>query len=139
MSKSSKILLVLAVSLLAISVSASYYRYVVLNDYTIKAEIDCDPLYESCFVYICDPAEEECTGVPEEDTWYYKNFFRNAKNLPGCDPYGSDTCTAFVCGENEVGCYEELCVEDPAEEVICSRPDDIIMEDSTGESITEEE
>jgi hypothetical protein len=133
MSKSSKILLALAIILLAVSISASYYRYVVLHDYIIKVEIDCDPSTENCFIYTCDSEEEECTGNPEEDTWYYKNFYRNAKYLPDCDPYNSNECAAFECGENELGCYEEVCSGDET----CTHPDDFRAEESFIEAGTE--
>ncbi len=134
MNTSSKILFILGVTLLVLSVSTSYYRYVVLHDYTIKAEMDCDPSEESCFVYICDSEYEECTGDPEEDTWYYKYLYRNAQNIPLCDPYNTDNCSAFTCDENEVGCYEEFCSKNLLEEgKVCSSPADFEVEDVSEE------
>lgn len=105
------LLFVVIVFLLVLTISATYYRYFVLKDYTIISEIDCDPQVESCFVYLCDPEYEECTGDPEEDTWYYKHFYRKASATPLCDPE-SEGCAALVCTEDEGGCYIENCVYD---------------------------
>lgn len=91
------------------SVSASYYRFMIAKNYIIEAEKECDPYSEACFVYVCDPeAGEECTGDPEEDTWYYKLIRRKAKNIPLCDP-NDENCDVLTCQEGEEECEETLC------------------------------
>ena len=57
---------------------------------------------------MCDPAYEACTGNPEDDTWYYKYFYRNAQNLPLCDP-NDENCAALTCEEGEADCIEVAC------------------------------
>ncbi len=105
----SKILFSVMGVLIVLSISASYYKYMVLHDYIIEAQIDCDPSVESCFVYVCDPEAEECAGNPEDDTSYYKYLYRNAKNIPLCDP-ADEGCDALVCPESEEeGCQIIAC------------------------------
>jgi len=109
MDKKSKIFFLVFFLFIALSVGATYYRFMVQHDYMIKAEADCDPYTESCFVYTCDPVVDgECTGDPLADTSYYKLIDRNAKNIPLCDP-ADENCTALVCGEGESDCSYTLC------------------------------
>lgn len=121
--RAEKIFFIVFFLLIAGSVGATYYRYVVAHDYMIQAEADCDPYTETCFTYVCDPeADEECTGDPLEDTSYYKLITRNAKNVPLCDP-AEESCEALVCPEGEADCVFTLCDPATAEEgVECSDP-----------------
>lgn len=122
MDKKSKIFFVVFFLLIAGSIGAAYYRYFVLRDYMIEAQASCDPFTENCFVYVCDPSVEECTGDPEEDTSYYKNISRNAKNIPLCDPV-EEGCEALVCPVDEVDCTVTLCDADTASEgEVCNDP-----------------
>ena len=109
----SKILTYSLIILLLLSAGASYYRFMVIHDYVIVAEVDCDPTSESCFVWQCDPAVEgECTGDPEDDTWYYKITERDAQNIPACDSE-DDTCERFACDpETEADCSVTFCSEE---------------------------
>lgn len=132
MDTKSKILFWTLVALVVLSVSASYYRFMVLHDYLVQAEVDCDPSHESCFVWECDPEEEECTGNPDEDTWYYKIAYRNAKNIPACDAE-DETCDHFTCPEEgEAECREVLCSPEGLEEyhveTACTIPEDFAEE-----------
>ncbi|MCA9360862.1 hypothetical protein KC730_03160 [Candidatus Kaiserbacteria bacterium] len=100
------------------SASATYYRYYVQQDFLVLAEMDCDPETESCFTWICDPevdGEEYCTGDLAEDTWYYKDIYRNAKYIPNCDPY-DEGCPALECIEEEEYCEIVLCTNEIVEE-----------------------
>ncbi len=93
-----------------LTVSASYYRYIVLHDYIIEAQVACDPTIESCFVWSCDPSMEgDCTGDPEADIWHYKYAYRNAKYIPECNV---EECDSFTCPSGgEPGCSEVICNE----------------------------
>jgi hypothetical protein len=112
MDKKSKILLGVLGVFITLSVSATFYKTVILQDFIVYNQIDCDPSSESCFVWVCDPAldgEDACTGNPEEDTWYFKIAYRNAMNVPECAPEDGD-CSPFQCPtEGEDGCEEVLC------------------------------
>jgi len=86
----------------------------VLKDYIIEADIDCNPFAESCFVWVCDPeidGEDVCTGDLGEDTWYYKIAYKNAMNIITCDNNDND-CHQFECSIDEKDCYEVLCSGD---------------------------
>lgn len=105
------------------SVAFTYYRIVMKRDYMISAEAECDPYLEKCFIYVCDPAVEECTGDPEEDTSYYKIMKRKAFNVPLCDPNIDETCEALICPEGEKDCDYELCEEGNADGIECVDPE----------------
>jgi len=123
MDKRSKILFLVFFLVLAGSIFLTYYRYMVIRDYVIEAQVGCDPMTESCFVYVCDPENgEECTGDPEQDTSYYKLLHRNAKNIPLCDPEEAD-CLVAVCQPEEADCQVTLCDSTSEEDVVCSDPE----------------
>lgn len=110
-----------------------YYKYVLQRDYLVYTEAPCDPSAEVCFVYTCDPETEECSGNPEEDTYYYKEVRRMASQFPGCDPHGED-CLIDRCGENEVNCSISLC--DPADpDSSCTLPEDFLSEELSEETV----
>lgn len=122
MDKKSKIFFVVLLILIGGSLLAVFYRYFVIRDYMITAQADCDPSTEACFVYVCDPESEECTGDPEEDTTYYSVIHRNAKYMPICDP-SDEGCEAFVCPEGEPDCHVDFCdPETVSEGTVCNDP-----------------
>jgi len=130
--RKSKILFIFLGVLIAGSIMATYWRYTVRRDYIIQAKIDCDPEKENCFIWKCDPLSLEegkkCTGIPDNDIWYYKIFRRNAKNIPNCDP-DDENCTAYICGEGEADCSEELCTpENVPEGESCNDPKQYLLE-----------
>lgn len=137
MDKKSKIFFLVFFLFLAGSVFATYYRVVIARDYVIMGQTDCDPTTENCFIYECDPEAGECTGIPEEDTWYYKKVSRKAANIPLCDP-NDENCEALVCGEGEEECEEILCSEETmAEGDICSDPETYNAENPVEEECKE--
>jgi hypothetical protein len=111
----------------------TYWHFVIARDFILVNYTDCDPTIERCFVWECDPEsldpEEQCTGDPEEDIWYYKIQRRIAANVPECD-IEDDDCEPFSCMTEEEGCEETVCTEEAAEEegAYCSDPDEYIMD-----------
>ena len=99
-----------------------YKKYFLDKDYPVYAEVPCDPVTEVCFVYHCDSETDECTGVAEEDTTYYKKIERSAASFPSCDP-NEEACTATSCDGNDVGCIVTFC-DSTNEEAECSFPED---------------
>lgn len=140
MDKKSKIFFLVFFLLIAGSVAATYYRYIVARDYIIEAEADCDPYTEACFTYVCDPeAGEECSGDPVEDTSYYKVINRNAKHIPLCDPAAED-CDALICPPGEAECEVIFCDPATAEEgMICTDPTAYTLENPIEEDGAMEE
>lgn len=113
-----------------------YKKYVVDSDYLIHAEAGCDPYVETCFIYNCNPEINECTGSPDEDTYYYKEVMKSVSQLPNCDP-NSEDCFFAQCNDGEVGCNVTLC--DPNDSVsTCSSMEDFILESDEEESVGEE-
>jgi len=73
----------------------------VVGDYTVTYEIDCDPNTTSCFVG-CE--DEDCT-----ENYYYSYMTRQAKvveNLCGEDITDCEAALSCQTGEE---CYVELC------------------------------
>lgn len=130
--RKSKILFAVLAILIVGSVAMTFWRYMVKNDYIIESQIDCDPETENCFIWKCDPMSleegEACTGIPDNDTWYYKILQKNAKNIPLCDP-SDENCDALACPEGEKDCQEILCTnEDAAKGEKCSNPEQYLLE-----------
>lgn len=130
--RKSKILFIVLGILIVGSVAATYWRYMVKRDYIIEAQIDCDPETENCFIWRCDPMSleegEKCTGVADNDTWYYKILRRNAKNIPLCDPK-DENCTALTCPTGESECEEILCAPENAKKgEECSNPEQYLKD-----------
>ena len=96
----------------------SFRKYFLQMDYVTFLESDCDPTKEQCFIGHCDPAYEECTGLEEEDTFYFKKIQILAKDIPQCNPEDSE-CLATVCEENNLKCTQTLC-DSNDEESECS-------------------
>jgi hypothetical protein len=140
--RKSKILFIVIGLLIAGSVTVTFWRYMVKHDYTIESQIDCDPETENCFIWKCDPDSlekgEQCTGVPDNDIWYYKIFRRNAKNIPLCDP-NDENCDALTCPDGEKECKEILCnSENVGKDEECSNPEQYLLENPPEEEGCEE-
>jgi len=134
----SKILFaVLAIAIVGLA-AASFVRFIVLRDYIIETQVDCDPSLEACFMWECDPESEEdgemCTGNPEEDTWYYKIIRKNAMNIPICNS-AADECEPITCIKGELECEYILCEENNEGGVLCSDPADF-NEDTEAENVS---
>ena len=133
MNKKSQILTIVLALLIVGSVVATYYRIFVRHDYQILMEVSYDPTTESCFVYQCDAETEECTGDPEEDTWYYKLLEKSASMMPVCDAEVEE-CPEPMCAEGEMNCSITYCDLEAGEE--CSNPEEFI-EETESETIEE--
>ena len=137
--RKSKILFLILGIFIVGTVAVTYWRYMVKRDYIIQAQIDCDPTTENCFIWKCDPMSleegEKCTGVPDNDIWYYKILNRNAKNIPNCDPK-EEGCTAYQCEPDEPECAITNC--DPAnlkKDEECSTPEQYLLENPPEEEV----
>lgn len=111
-----------------------YKKYFLDRDYTIFAEIPCDPITESCFVSVCDPEEEECTGSVEEDTMYSKKIEKHAGLIPLCDP-NTEGCVVDQCDAESTNCGVILCNVNEDE---CSLPEDFLVSEELLENTDEE-
>ncbi len=139
----SKIFFIALAILVLVSLGITYWRYIVKADYIIQAQVDCDPETDACFIWECDPESleewERCTGIPDEDIWYYKIVRRNAKNMSNCDPQDEE-CDAFACQPGESECEEIFCApEDESTGELCSDPEQYLLENPPEAYEAEEE
>ena len=134
MDKKSKFFLALFFVLIAIMVGVTYYKIMVLRDYQIATEVECDPATEKCFIYVCDPAEDDtCSEDPAEQISYYKIVHKNASNIAQCEP-AKEECEEPKCEPGEVECEEILCNEAELKEgEACSDPATFQEEAGEGE------
>ena len=123
----SRMMFLFFVMVLILSVGLSFFRFFVLRDYPIQSQIECDPYTESCFIYHCDSAVEECTGDSVADTSYYKLLDRNAHNIPLCNPV-EESCTPLICPDWEEGCVVTFCDATTDETVECTNPEEYSAE-----------
>lgn len=135
MDKKSKILIYSLVALITIVTAITFSRYMILKDYVVEAQVDCDPYSETCFIWQCDPESdvsgEACTGDPESDIWFFKVAYRNASNIPLCDPETDETCDPFTCYDGEKDCEEAFCTEENMEAQYasaCNDPEEYTLE-----------
>jgi hypothetical protein len=125
------------------SVFATYYRIMIQKNYTIEAQVDCDPYEKACFVWQCDPESdvegEACTGDPELDVWYYNLAKRSASKIPLCDPATDETCTPMLCEPEEKDCVEIFCNEENKleQEAECNDPEKYTLENPPEEEVDE--
>lgn len=113
----------------------SFYKFYLLKDYSVSGEVSCDPATESCFVYVCNPEEEECTGDPEQDTFYYKLIYKKAYNIPICDKI-LPGCEELFCEESEADCSIVTCNSEEDEGCVY---EPVLEEDASGEGELEDE
>lgn len=136
-SREEKVIGRILIGLLAVVIFAgavvSYERFFIYQDFPVTVEAECDPASESCFVYHCDPEFEECTGDPEEDTWYYKRITKQGNMFPVCE---GGECPEVSCAEDEPACEVEFCDPDGEEE--CSDPEAFLQADMDSEIPTDE-
>lgn len=109
------------IPLIVLFIGATYVRFVVMYDYTIEYEIDCDSSNTSCFIGCLD---DECL-----ETYYYKIIQKNAFEL------------REQCGINISNCeFASTCL--PDEESTCTLthcdPDNTASECSVAEIVNTE-
>ncbi len=103
MDSRSKILFVIFVVFVILSSSTSYYRFVVLDDYLVSYEGECDPYEQICFIG-CE--DDECTSE-----YYYSQVEKYAPNVfEQCGEDITDCENAYVClPEDDEKCNITFC------------------------------
>ncbi len=122
-----KIFYIILALLIITSIGLTFYKYVVLKDYQIVAQVSCSPQTEKCFKVICDPATDDtCSAASSTDerTTYYKIISKKASSILlcesttekiGCDKElscfsGEQSCSYTYCDPANLGDGEQ-CVE----------------------------
>jgi len=110
MDTKSKVLFFIFILMILAVVGVVYYRYVILRDYYMQAQVECDPQTEKCFMTECDPADDsECPANPDERVSYYKIIEKKAYAIPLCDPTDK-SCPPLTCA-GDLSCHETFCDE----------------------------
>ena len=100
-------------------ICGSYYRFIVLHEYTVAYEGDCDPYSQSCF-YDCE--DEECTAE-----YYYSIIERQADEvLSLCGPDITDCDAAYECQSDVRHCSITFCEPEIDGEDACASFDNSI-------------
>lgn len=95
-------LLITLIPLMLVTVAASYVRFMVLNDYYVAYEVECDPHTQSCYVGCEDDA---CT-----EEYYYAIIERHAPEIMElCGESVLDCEAAYVCPVGEEECSLSFC------------------------------
>ena len=108
MSRLSQLFFVIFFAVIIIATAVSLCVYLIARDYYLIVDVPCDPAFESCFIYECDPAVDgECPADRSEWTQYYKLLRVLARSVPDCDPADTE-CPAPACAAGE-DCTEIMC------------------------------
>ncbi len=87
---------------IVVSAVMSFYRFIVLNDYLVSYEGNCDPTTESCFVG-CE--DDECTSE-----YYYTEIIKYAPDLEKeCGINITDCEAANICLPTDRECSITYC------------------------------
>ena len=91
------------IAFLSFAVAVSYVRFMVLHDYVVAYEGDCDPYAESCFIG-CE--DDECT-----EQYYYSSIQKYAPNVQAqCGTDITDCDAAYTClSEDGSDCEISYC------------------------------
>jgi len=135
MDTKSKILFWIFVVLIVLSTSASYHRFIVLQDYLVAYEGECDPYTQVCFIG-CE--DDECISE-----YYYSQMEKYAPNVfEQCGKDITDCEKAYVClSEDGEKCSITFCnpevdgdaCEELTEEDYVEEEDSAEYSDSTSE------
>ncbi len=110
-----KLFLYSIVGLFILTAGASYVRFVILHDYLVSYQTECDPSTASCFTG-CEDEEgwEECA-----EPFYYSIITRPATELESlCNTDVSNCAAAKECG-NSLNCSVTFCDDTVGEDVEC--------------------
>ena len=68
---------ILLVSMIAVSVIYSFFKYYIRNDYVLFTKEKCDPAFEECLSEECDLDDPRCLPT-EGGSMYYKETYEKA-------------------------------------------------------------
>jgi hypothetical protein len=120
--KISNVLIGLTMFLVLLSITMSFIRFIILQDYIVFAKIPCDPKLESCFIEECDTLDPRCDQIQGVNV--FKIIYKSANMIPPIDS----------CSENERECEIVLCSEEILEEYAIEGECTILEENESSES-----
>ena len=105
--------------LIILGACGSYYRFMVVHQYTVEYEADCDPATHSCFTG-CD--DDACTS-----TYYYARMQKRESDIYNeCGPDITDCDDAQSCLSGDANCSLTYCDASAGDE--CIGPDASLSE-----------
>lgn len=105
-SSNNRLFITLLLAFVVFTVFASFYRFVIAQDFMVTYEIDCDPQSAYCYVG-CE--DDECL-----EEYYYQEIERYAPTLLNlCGSDITDCAAALSCMSDEMDCSVYSC--DPQE------------------------
>lgn len=120
-------LFILGIAVL-VSIGATAYKFLYINDYTVSLEAACDSVTETCFYRDCQDGETYC---PPNELEYYRIFEVSARDFKQC---ADNSCLA-ECTNDSISCEEIVCGE--SEEDLCSEPIQSIEDGAEEDAIDE--
>jgi hypothetical protein len=97
----------------------SFYRFLVLQDYVVAYEGECDPVTESCFIG-CD--DESCTSE-----YYYSTIERHSREIYAlCGPNILECEAAQTCNTGSGFCSVTYCDPEVDGRESCTLPNEDI-------------
>lgn len=104
------------IPLLVLIAATSLYRFVILQDYMVTYEIDCDPETENCFLG-CD--DDECTEI-----YFYAEVERHATEIyEVCGGNVLDCDAAYECSDIDPQCMISYCTNTDNQCVTATSPE----------------
>ncbi len=100
--------------MILISISFSYYKYIVKMDYQVFAHVACDKNTENCFEEECVDSDNCEINSDGNKVKYYKIISKNAYNIYMCrNSSNKEGCTGeYKCTLGESNCSYEFCTSD---------------------------
>ncbi len=93
---------ILILPMLILLVAGAYYRFVILHDYLVSYEIECDPYVSSCYIG-CE--DENC-----KSEYYYAIIEKYAYSLfTSCGSDVLECDQANICTQEEAECSIDYC------------------------------
>lgn len=106
--ESAKVLIAIIILASLLSAGMAFYKFYIVRDYFVFANVTCDSTLNSCFVGDGD-------NIPR----YYKKISKVANTIQICNGW-QDQCPELSCEQGDPNCTVEYCQHDTGD--ICYGP-----------------
>jgi len=119
MDRNSKYFLGFVALVIVLLVGYKFKQFIIDKDFTLIANIPCDPATESCFRVVCDPEGcDDSSGIVNSDGSPYKKITLPYSKAPNC--LIEENCTPVeasqICVAGDTTCIIDTCSEDTLED-----------------------
>lgn len=98
--KVGKLIILFVVLASLVSSSVAFYKFYIVRDYLVFANVSCDSTLHSCFVGDGDSAPQ-----------YYEKISKKANTIPVCNGW-LNQCQELSCTQGDSSCTIEYCQSD---------------------------